>query len=298
MAADQTTRVLLGWKGGLYRFLKLDALSDGSLLILLDKAVSPKIGAQKTENGQLVDDTADDGLPKPHAKITCHTTGRVNYSAYGDRTAIFYIEPLSALTTTTDLAAYSIPTVGRLDTHQMGALALNGVTINVPDEVQSRLSFMVDIGPASEPDIDVYGVTLRYEHYKIAVRVISSAPFEPFGERLCTVVRQQGQGRLAEQAVEQNQAELDFYRRIHGSGPIIFRENDGSYVALTAVPMRIGPCLIMTFSQPGLSAEQIPYPEHKQITHKVRFWIKDKGGRNKTADLRSCIASFGFDARL
>src|SRR4051812_22075823 len=97
MAEQSVTRILISQEGALYRFLKIDALSDGSLLLLLDRTRSPKIGAQKLVGERFVDDEKNDGEIKDHAKITCHTTGRINYNEYGERQSVFYINPLYKL---------------------------------------------------------------------------------------------------------------------------------------------------------------------------------------------------------
>lgn len=298
MAEHSVTRVLIHHEGSLYRFLKIDALSDGSLLLLLDRARSPKIGAQKLVGEVLVDDEKDDGEVKDHAKITLHTTGRINYNEYGERQSVFYIDPLYKLPKTTDIALFSIPALSRLETASLNSLSPNGVTIDMPSEAIGRVTFSVGIGPASEPDSDIFGVVLRYEHYKLVIQLVPSGPLEVVGERFCTVVRSGGEGRLQQQAIKQDQAELDFYQHMAAAGPLIFRERQGTYVALTAVPMRIHPKIAVEFTRPELGFEQIGYEKTQEITHKVRFWITDRGGRNKSDDLRAYIKNIIFDSRF
>jgi hypothetical protein len=62
--------------------------------------------------------------------------------------------------------------------------------------------------------------------------------------------------------------------------------------------MRVPPKLKVGFNRADLQAEQIPFENLQPPTHKVRFWICDKGGRNKKDDLRSHITSVELDAEL
>jgi hypothetical protein len=64
------------------------------------------------------------------------------------------------------------------------------------------------------------------------------------------------------------------------------------------VPMARAPVLKIGFNRPDLSIEIIACETPTQPTHKVRFWIRDRGGRNKADDLRKHVVSIELDARL
>jgi hypothetical protein len=105
-------------------------------------------------------------------------------------------------------------------------------------------------------------------------------------------------GPFEQRQTDRVSAELGFYQRIHGRGAFIFREEGGAYVAMAIVPMVKPPKLTIGFDRPDLRLELIPYDLGKDPPHKVRFWICDKGGRNRIEDLRRHIRSVELDARL
>ena len=97
-------------------------------------------------------------------------------------------------------------------------------------------------------------------------------------------------------AIDKATAELEFYQAVHGRGPIIFRSPDGSYLALTAVPMRTAPKFSVKFSRDDLRVDVVPLTG--EPTHKMKFWICDRAGRNKSEDLRRYITSIEFECFL
>lgn len=58
------------------------------------------------------------------------------------------------------------------------------------------------------------------------------------------------------------------------------------------------PDLSVEFDRSELSIEQIPFDRSKNPNNKVRFWILDRGGRNKSDDLRAHIKSYALDAEI
>jgi hypothetical protein len=105
-------------------------------------------------------------------------------------------------------------------------------------------------------------------------------------------------GPFEARQLDRASAELGFYQSVHGKGGFVFREDTGgAYIAMAAVPMMRAPTLRIGFNRPDLSIEAIPYTPPNQPTHKVRFWIRDKGGRNRADDLRRHIVSVELDAQ-
>ena len=103
-------------------------------------------------------------------------------------------------------------------------------------------------------------------------------------------------GQFEARQTDKGGAELAFHQRIHGQSPMVFREaGSGAYVAFALAPMAGPPQLTITFNRRNRHIEQIPFDGQHQPTHKVRFWVCDKGGKNKRDDLREHITSIRLD---
>jgi hypothetical protein len=167
--------------------------------------------------------------------------------------------------------------------------------LEIPDGVSERITFVLEIGPAPQQPA-TYGVAINYEIYSVVVRVVEQGTWpSELSEHFVHGMPQRGQYK--KRKVDRASAELDFYQRIHGRSAFIFREDGGAYVAMAIVPMAKPPSLTIGFNQPDLSIEIIHFQEPKPI-HKVRFWVCDKGGRNKVDDLRKHIVSIQLNAEL
>jgi hypothetical protein len=298
-----TSRILIKQGDNIYRFMRLETSSDGSLIVLVDRDPRPKHGGYDWEFNVFSDEETslkpveaehDRRLPSPRFSI--HTTGVIHRYADGIRKSTIQIEPLHALTKLYGIGIVSIPRASRLDIfikakHVHDAEAL----LEIPENVLERITFIIEVGP--KPQVpSSFGVGLNYELYSIVVRVVPNPTFPPEVQpHFITAMANTG----AQEKVNKAAAELAFYQTIHGRDALIFREDrGGAYVALAAVPMAKPPKLTITFSKPDLRVEIIPFDEGQEPIHKVRFWICDKGGRNKTEDLRGYITSVELDARL
>ena len=111
-------------------------------------------------------------------------------------------------------------------------------------------------------------------------------------------VRQSQAGPFDKRQSTLAEAELAFYRAVYGDVQILFREPGGSYLFYARVEMRTAPRLDVVFSKPHLTVEPISFAPKAEPTHKVRFWIRDRGGKNKNDDLRIFILSVTLDASL
>ena len=78
----------------------------------------------------------------------------------------------------------------------------------------------------------------------------------------------------------------------------MFRENSGACILFATTLMRVAPRLKVHFDRDDLRAQVVPFGTTDEPTHKVRFWILDKGGKNKRNDLRRHIVSAELDAEL
>ncbi|GLR92690.1 hypothetical protein GCM10007858_03110 [Bradyrhizobium liaoningense] len=289
-----TARVLIKQGDTAYRFLRVETSNDGSLICFLDKDPQPLKGAMSIEADELLAES-DNEKPVPYGRFTIHTTGQVHRYSGGDRKGTSYIEPLHQLTKPNAIGFLSIPEASRLDLydpikHQADVSHL----LEIPAEISERLTFLLEIGPVPMPVLS-YGIGLNYEVYSLVTRM--AAANLP-GELASHFVEALAPSLFSSRQVRKDEAELGFYQRIYGSGSFVFREDSGAYLALTSVPMARAPNMTIEFSSPHLSIEIIPYEVKPQPTHKVRFFICDKGGRNKSDDLRHHIRSVAFNARL
>jgi hypothetical protein len=290
-------RVLVKQGDEIYRFLKFEARPDGSLLAFLDRDPSPRLEAMTIcEDGTFVPDgDAIEGVA-PHAKISCHTTGEVHYYAGGVRRNTFYIEPLHILSRSSIVGYFSIPRVPRLNRldeqeHRHDVAAI----LDIPVEIAERMTFVLELAPNAPAELGSYGVSLNYEVYSAVVRVVANLVVPP-GMTNHFIYGTPVAGQFDARPIDKVSAELGFHHRVHGPGILVFREHSGAYVLLTEVPMRVAPRLTVTFHRSDLRIEPIPFGKIQEPTHKLRFWICDRGGRNRTEDLRRHIASIKLDA--
>jgi hypothetical protein len=294
-----TARILIKHRALVYRFLRFESATDGSLIAFFDRDARSKIGSMEMgQEGNFVPVQNLTDKPLPSGRFSIHTTGEVHRYSRGDRTSTIYIEPLHKLTKLAWIGFFSIPRTTRLDffdenRHKHDVAA----TLQFPDEVSERLTFVMEIGPKPlEPSTE--GVALHYELYSVVIRLEPTGPWpaeltDQFIHGMPT------SGPFEARQIDKASAELGFYQSIHGRTAIIFREdNGGAYIAMAIVPMARAPTLKIGFNRSDLSIETIPYATPNQPTHKVRFWIRDKGGRNRLDDLRKHIVSVELNAEL
>lgn len=292
-------RVLLRQSDAVYRFLKFDTSSDGSLLAFLDRDPRPRIEAMTmSENGTFVPDEVAAVVTVPSAKFSIHTTGEVHRYAGGQRQSTIYIEPLHSLTKITPIAFFSIPQVAKLDgfeeaKHRNDAVAI----LEIPEHVSERLTFVLELGPQPQQPV-TFGVALNYEIYSAVVRLVPNFLNLPTEMVDHFIHGMPVKGQFDKRQTDKATAELGFHQRIHGQASLVFREDSGAYVLLAEGPMLRAPQLTITFDKPDLRIELIPFDQVTRPTHKVRFWICDKGGRNRTSDLRNQIKSIELSAEL
>jgi hypothetical protein len=292
------TRVLLKQGGKTYRFLKFEPSADGSLLAFSDRDPRPQNGSMSmAEDGTFVVDEVKADKTVSSAKFSIHTTGEVRHYAGGQHKRTIYIEPLHGLTKLGSVGFVSIPRVALLDEfdeakHQSDTMPI----LEIPDGVSERMTFGIEIGPTPQRPA-TEGVALNYELYSAVVRLIPSPALAPeMANHFVHGIPLKGQ--FDKRQTDKATAEIAFHQRIHGQGLLIFREDSGAYVVLTMVPMHRTPELKMTFGREDLRVELIPYNQGTEPSHKVRFWICDKGGRSKSQDLRNHIKSVELNARL
>jgi hypothetical protein len=250
------------------------------------------------ENGIFIPDEVASDRKLPSGRFSIHTTGQVHRYAGGERKSTINIEPIHALTKVAVVGFVSIPRPARLDRFDANKNRYDAVaTLEIPDGVSERITFIIELGPVPQQPAS-YGVALNYELYSAIVRVVPAGTWPPeLAEHF--IHGMPGVGQFEKQQVDKASAELGFYQRIHGRSLFVFREDKGGvYVLLTVVPMAKVPKLKIGFDRDDLCVEIIPFEQNKEPTHKLRFWICDKGGRNKKDDLRKHITSIELDSEL
>ena len=296
-ARMSTARILVKQGTETYRFLRVETSTDGSLVLFLDREPRPLEHGMTLDSGTWKNGLALEGA-RPYVRFTLHTSGVIHRYEGGQRRQAIYIEPLHALTRLHQIGFISIPRPSRLDQpdrdkdgHDVAG------TLELPEDVSTRITFVIEIGPNPQAP-QTFGLALNYELYSIVVRIIPTPVALPPEQADHFLSGMPASGAFDKPQTDKARAELAFYQAVHGNAPPILREDSGAYVALAAVPMREAPKLKIGFDRADLCVEQIPFDYATQPTHKVRFWICDKGGRNKNDDLRDHITSVELDARL
>jgi hypothetical protein len=297
-----TTRILIKQGDSIYRLLRFETSADGSLIALMDRDPKPERGGMTTnELGIFLPDEGLSGESVPSNRFSIHTTGEVHRYLGRKRKGTIHIEPLHALTEPHLVGNISIPRASRLDRFDPSRHRHDRVfTIEVSENTNERISFALVIGPKEKPipGFAGFAISLNYEVYSAIVAVVP--PHDVMLDPKVAdhfIYSMRTEGRFEERQIDKASAELAFYRAAHPDVPPIFRNDDGAYVALAAVPMRIPPNLRIEFDRPDLRAEQA-FDYRARPSHKVRFWIRDKGGRNRREDLRKHIMSLSLDADL
>lgn len=291
-----TARVILRQNGRQFRLLRFETMADGSIAVLVDRDPDVKRGGLRFDGTALEADPHRDGEIAPHGKFSCHVTGQINRWASGVRKHTHFVEPLTRLTLVHQVGVYSIPTVTRLNPFNSNSHGSDTTgELEVPDEITGRLNFAIEIAPKGHTAMPSYGVSLGYELYSLVVRFIEFGTPEAMKDHF--VEASPVAGHFAEKQMGIPEAEIEFYRTAYPGVPPVFREDGGAYVVMAAVPMRVPPKLLVEFARSDLTAEQISI-DGSLPTHKVKFWIRDKGGRNKNDDLRPAITSIALDAEF
>ena len=292
-------RVGLKQDGVVYRFLALEAKGDGSIYIWLDQNPRNTNGSlESNEQGELVPILMDKNEKLPYPKLSVHTTGTVNFHTQGRKRSSFFLEPLFALTKISTIGFFSIPSISRLDKLDCVRSTQNSLTlIDFEDSLKGRVTFEVSIGSKSIlPDFPCLALT--YELYSVFLSQIDnfSVPDNASEHFVCCAPK------VADfhfPLIDKENAELKFNQCLHGEGIKVFwNRANGEYTVMATRPMRAAPNLTIVFDKDDLTAEVISIQGTSAPSHKVKFWIRDKGGRNKKNDLRKHIIEFALESEL
>lgn len=281
-----------------YRFLRFEQSSDGSIIIIVDRDASQSVDGRTFENGQFVPAMERRDKVIPHGRWTVHTTGIVNHHHAGRRKSSHVIEPLYAITRTSLIGFVSIPKVSRLSPLDRGRKHAASGRLEISPEIDGRVTFSIEIAPGPVNEGSVPAISLNFEIYSVVVKP-ALLPIQIDDDMWDHFVYAAPPSVIHDtRDINAAEAELKFYEKVHGQGVKIYRDDGGAYVILTAVVMNKPPKLNIAFDREDLYIELIPPQQGRALAHKLRFWICDKGGRNKIDDLRCHIISVELDAEL
>ena len=297
-----TTRIFIRQDGVVYRFLRLEQTSDGSVIISVDRDASQSLSGKSLMDGAFVPSAERKGQITPHARWTVHTSGIVNYR-HGNNAAIpSRIEPLYDLSENWLVGWVSIPCAKRLTPADARKKLGNSIVVDFPPDANNRTTFGLVVAAAPPTETDVPFVSWNYETYSIVVTPAQLPVQIDADMRQHFVYGGFGAPVESLSGISAAQAEINFHEKAHGRHVKLFRLNDGSFVVLANVEMARVPDLIVEFSRDDLSVELISTKDSKAPKHKVRFWVCDKGGRIKSEEAAavaiSHIVSIALDAEL
>ena len=105
-----TARILIKQGDTMYRFMRFEASTDGSLQAFLDRDPrSSRGGMTMNENGVFVPEENASDRPTPSTRFSIHTTGEIHRHLGGEQKSTIYIEPLHALTRVHLVGLYQFP---------------------------------------------------------------------------------------------------------------------------------------------------------------------------------------------
>lgn len=287
-------RLLVSQGEAVYRFLAIDPSGDGSVVVSMDRDVRVKSASWRADSLNQWVPVVVDQKARPSARFTIHTSGAVHYYHQGNRARTIYIPPLYDLCEVHDVAFLSIPKIGSLDRAE-GKLGKSDLVfaLHFEEAFEDRISFGLAVGPLDKKRHEV-GVSVTFELYALHIFPVANqvVPPTPAADHFIYGL---SHGVLPERRIGKEWAEINYFSAVHGPGLKLFQNSDGSYVLLTAVPMRITPKLSITFDRSDLTAE---LKVGECSAHKLRFWIRDRGGRNTREDLRCHIIGLALDSEL
>ena len=110
-----TARVLIKQGKKIFRFLRLETSSDGSLNVILDRdfRANPK-ETITNEDKAFIPDQGTSERRRLSARFSVHTTGEVHCHSMGKRVRTIYIEPLYSVNRVHEIGSISIPRVSLL----------------------------------------------------------------------------------------------------------------------------------------------------------------------------------------
>jgi hypothetical protein len=259
---DHKNRLLLGYRGGLYKMATLVlSHTDGSLYInLTRKGKSPlrwtfELNAPERGNTKPIEirSEKDRGVD-----ISYHSTGLIRFKKVWNTPICG--EPLNCVTKHFCFAKYSVPSIDKLDPTTKRA---GDMVFPLPDEVEGRVTFSFIVSPLAEPqvvgDFREFGVNILFDGLcSINCVVDRSSPTMPPGLSETFSFFTPAKGVRDGLMLSEDQASILFHQRLTGisSRHILYPPNpEGVYRIVFPTEMHHAPTIRIEFADPQYSAE-------------------------------------------
>lgn len=271
MSKLDSRKIFIESNGNIYEFLncKIEP-NDGSFYVTLlrDGENSETVTFDSVSRSPVT--ITHDEPRKKLVRISYHSSGCVLYrhTEIGSN----YFEPIARLTRPNVFAAWSIPSLDRLD--KVGSVRDEDFVISVNEE-KERIEFTLMLAPwGQEVEGDHFAV--RYEGL-LSLIVIPVKPSveipEGLNEHFMTLAP--NKGLYDSQAIADDLALIEYHQKIHETRDLILYSPNkvGIYTAITAVPMRIAPNVKIEFLQEGYQMELV-----SSKNNVVKFKVKNEHG--------------------
>jgi len=255
MSKLDSRSILIENNGITYKFLncKIEP-NDGSFYVtLLRDGANSETVTFNSDNHSLVTIEHDEPRKKL-VRISYHSSGCTLY--HYTEISCNYFEPISRLTRLNVFAAWSIPSLDRLD--KADSIQDEDFVITVNDG-RGRIEFTLILAPWDQV-VATDHFAVRYEGI-LSLIVIPSKPSAKIptdlNEHFITLAP--NKGLYDTQVIESDLALVEYHQRIQNTRDlIIYSPNKaGIYTIITAVPMRVAPKVKVEFFREGYQMELV-----------------------------------------
>lgn len=271
MSKLDSRSILIESNGKIYKFLncKIEP-NDGSFYVTLlrDGENSETVTFDSASHSPVT--IVHDEPRKKLVRISYHSSGCTLY--HHTEIGSNFFEPISRLTKPNVFAAWSIPSLDRLD--KADSVQDEDFVITVNEE-KERIEFTLMIAPwRQEVAGDHFAV--RYEGILSLIGIPAKPSVDiPDGlnEHFMTLVP--NKGLYDSQAIANDLALIEYHQKIQATRDLILYSPNkaGIYTVITAVPMRIAPNVKVEFFKEGYQMELI-----SSKNNVVKFKVKNAHG--------------------
>lgn len=265
-------RVLVGWRGKLYRFLSVEsAARDGSLSVAIHEK-------RQTHH------------------ITLHQSGQINFK--GTRQTV-YIEPLIAMTKPFGFYRYRVPKVSALNEFTKKPDADDAVL--ELKEAGDAISFVFVISPKGGLPEFPGSVSVTYvESYTLTVAVEPKRWVVDARREKDFVRMWPTKGHFTLQQMSEEGAIVKFHQvKLKTHGAVLYEPNGaGEWMLVFTVPMRVAPSVKIEMTDPSL---HVTDQDVTRDARSERVMVRFKVRRKKTAEIIKTpakIRSIELDSEL
>lgn len=271
MSKLDSRSILIESNGNIYKFLNCKVEpNDGSFYVTLlrDGQNSETVTFDSVSHSLVT--IAHDEPRKKLVRISYHSSGCTLY--HHTEISSNYFEPISRLTKPNVFAAWSIPSLDRLD--KADSVKDEDFVITVNEE-KERIEFTLMLAPWDQ-EVMVDHFAVRYEGL-LSLIVIPAKPSveipDGLDEHFITLAP--NKGLYDEQAVASDLALIEYHQKIQETRDLILYSPNkaGIYTAITAVPMRAAPNVKVEFVQEGYQMEVV-----SSKNNVVKFKVKNEHG--------------------